>query len=72
MPAIPKPRVLLWTSHAKAKMNFYKLSEGRVRRVLQTPRRTEEGVAPETVAFMQPATMKFSIGRADVKKKEEK
>jgi hypothetical protein len=72
MPAIPKPRVLLWTSHAKAKMHFYKLSEGRVRRVLQTPRRTEEGVAPDTIALMQPAAMKFSMGRGDTKKKDEK
>ena len=72
MPAIPKPKMLFWTSHARAKMHFYKLSEGRVRRVLQTPKRIEEGVAPETVAMMQPATMKFSIGRADVKKKGEK
>ena len=72
MPAIPKPKILLWTSHAKAKMQFYKLSEGRVRRVLQTPRRIEEGIAPDTIAFMQPGTMKYSIGRANAKKKEEK
>ena len=72
MPAIPKPKVLLWTNHARAKMHFYKLSEGRVRRVMQTPKRAEEGVAPNTVALMQPAAMKFSMGRADAKKKEEK
>ena len=58
MPAIPKPKTLLWTSHAKAKMHFYKLSEGRVRRVLQTPRRVEEGVAPDTIALMQPTSFR--------------
>jgi hypothetical protein len=50
--------MLLWTSHAKAKMHFYKLSEGRVRRVLQTPRRVEEGVAPDTIALMQPTSFR--------------
>jgi hypothetical protein len=42
-------------------MHFYKLSEGRVRRVLQTPKRIEEGVAPDTVAMMQPASIKNVI-----------
>lgn len=65
MPAIPKPKVLLWTSHARAKMQFYKLSEGRVRRVLQTPKRIEEGVAPETVAMMQPASLKLNFQRRE-------
>jgi hypothetical protein len=37
-------------------MAFYRLSEGRVRRVLHSPRRTEEGVAPGTIALMQPET----------------
>jgi hypothetical protein len=39
-------------------MNFYRLSEGRVRRVLHAPKRVEEGVAPRTIALMQPASMK--------------
>jgi hypothetical protein len=36
-------------------MRFYKLSESRVRHVLHSPKRIEEGVAPKTVAMMQPA-----------------
>lgn len=41
-------------------MNFYRLSPARVRRVLNAPRRVEEGVAPKTVAMMQPASLKRS------------
>ncbi|MBI4094807.1 MAG: hypothetical protein HY435_01280 [Candidatus Liptonbacteria bacterium] len=37
------------------KMRFYRLSEGRVKRVLHTPKRVEEGIAPKTIAMMQPA-----------------
>lgn len=44
---------LHWTQHAKAKMRYYALSEQRVRRVLKTPSRIEEGIAPETIALMQ-------------------
>jgi len=50
-------------------MRFYKLSQERVRRVLHSPARIEEGVAPKTVAMMQPASIKTSaIGRAGAKK----
>ena len=49
-----------WTYHARDKMAFYKLSEGRVRRVIKTPMRTEEGIAPDTVAVMQPSSLKGS------------
>jgi len=45
---------LLWTNHAIRKMAFYRLSESIVRRVLRNPVRSEEGVAPGTVAMMQP------------------
>ncbi len=44
-----------WTNHVKAKMRFYQLSEQRIRRVLNSPKRTEEGIAPNTVAMMQAA-----------------
>lgn len=47
-----------WTHHACAKMNFYKLSEARVRRVLNAPKRIEEGVAPKTIAMMQPVSLR--------------
>lgn len=50
--------MLHWTQHARMKMNFYRLSPARVRRVLHSPKRVEEGVAPDTVAMMQPVSMK--------------
>ena len=43
-----------WTIHAKDKMRYYKLSESRVKRVINFPKRIEEGVAEDTVAMMQP------------------
>lgn len=36
-------------------MAFYKLSEARVRRIIHSPGRIEEGIAPKTVAMMQSA-----------------
>ncbi len=47
-----------WTNHAQAKMRFYRLSEQRVKRVLNSPKRIEEGIAPNTVAMMQVAGSK--------------
>lgn len=58
MPDFLKPKLLTWTFHAKAKMGFYRLSPARVRRVLNAPKRVEEGVAPKTTAMMQPAALK--------------
>ncbi len=55
-----KSKKLLWTHHAREKMGYYRLSEGRVRRVMNSPKRIEEGVAPKTVAMMQPASMKVT------------
>ncbi len=69
MPFIPKARQVLWTRHAQAKMAFYKLSEQRVARVMHSPKRTEEGVAPKTVAMMQPASIKTMAGRPAFAKK---
>jgi hypothetical protein len=55
---IKKSNTLFWTSHAKAKMRHYGLSESRVKRIIHTPKRIEEGIAPKTVAMMQPAGSK--------------
>lgn len=44
-----------FTNHAQGKMRFYHLSEARVRRVLHSPKRIEEGIAPGTIAMMQGA-----------------
>ena len=42
-----------WTKHSIEKMKYYGLSEQRVKRVLRYPDRTEEGIAPVTIAMMQ-------------------
>jgi len=47
-----------WTNHVFGKMLFYGLTEGRIRRVMASPKRSEEGVAPETIAVMQPGGSK--------------
>ena len=43
-----------WTNHVKAKMRHYGLSEQKIRNVIKRPERTEEGIAENTVAVMQP------------------
>jgi len=44
-----------WTSHVAEKMQQYGIPESRIRRIIRYPARTEEGIAPDTVAVMQPA-----------------
>lgn len=53
MPLIKKPKVIHWTTHARAKMFFYRLSEQKVRSVMHSPKRVEKGIAPETIAFLK-------------------
>jgi hypothetical protein len=60
---IKRPAALEWTLHARAKMNHYRLTPSRVRHVLHSPKRIEEGVAPKTVAMMQPASIKTAGAR---------
>lgn len=43
-----------WTDHAWEKMQYYGISESRIKRIIRFPTRTEEGVAEKTVAVMQP------------------
>ena len=47
-----------WTSHAWMKMQHYGISEQRIKRIVRFPARTEEGVAEDTIAAMQPAGAK--------------
>ncbi len=47
-----------WTSHVFMKMMQYGISESRIKRIIRHPKRTEEGIVPETVAVMQPAGTK--------------
>jgi hypothetical protein len=63
MPFIQRSKQILWTRHARAKMMFYKLSKQRVVRVIHRPLRTEEGVAPKTVAMMQPTAVRSVVPR---------
>lgn len=49
-----------WTLHSIAKMRQYNLSESRVKRVINSPKRKEEGIAPGTIAVMQPNSSKHS------------
>lgn len=46
-----------WTNHVKDKMLYYGISEGLIKRIVRFPRRKEEGVAPRTIAVMQPRTI---------------
>ncbi len=48
----------IWTQHSKYKMNYYKLSESLVKRVIRFPDRIQEGVAENTIAVMKKATSK--------------
>lgn len=64
MPFLKKPVQLQWTVHAKAKMNHYRLTPSRVRHVLHSPKRVEEGIAPNTIAMMQPVSMKI-VGKKE-------
>ena len=48
----------LWTAHVARKMRQYRISEGLVRRIIRTPKRMEEGIAPDTFAAMQTAGYK--------------
>ncbi len=47
-----------WTGHAWEKMQYYGISEGRIKRIIRFPSRIEEGIAENTVAVMQPAGTK--------------
>jgi adenylate cyclase len=40
------------------KMQYYGISEGRVKRIIRFPKRTEEGIVPDTVTVMQPSGAK--------------
>ncbi|MDD5145620.1 MAG: hypothetical protein PHF44_02160 [Candidatus Pacebacteria bacterium] len=54
----PQKEKIVWTTHSKEKMRYYKLSEKRVLNILRRPGRKEEGIAPGTLAAMQPTGTK--------------
>ena len=47
-----------WTNHVKRKMAYYGLSAERIKRILRTPKRAEDGIAENTIAVMQPTGTK--------------
>lgn len=49
-----------WTMHSVQKMRQYGLSENRVKRVINNPKRKELGIAKGTIAVMQPNSSKHS------------
>jgi len=44
---------LYWTRHSREKMQYYRISQNRIKRVLRSPDRKEIGIAPRTIALMQ-------------------
>lgn len=48
----------VFTAHSQYKMQQYGLSEQKVKSVMRNPRRREEGIVPNTVAVMQPPSVK--------------
>ena len=50
-------RQYYWTNHAIGKMKYYGLTAQRIARVIKNPQRKEEGIAENTVAVMQPASI---------------
>ena len=47
-----------WTNHVKEKMVYYGISAALIKRIVRFPKRKEEGIAPGTVAVMQPTSSK--------------
>ncbi len=52
-----------WTNHSLMKMKYYGLSQQRVRRVIKSPVRIEEGIVEKTVACMQPTSTRMKDGK---------
>ncbi|MEI9966421.1 MAG: hypothetical protein WDN67_02060 [Candidatus Moraniibacteriota bacterium] len=52
-----------FTEHARYKMQQYRLSEQKVKGIVRRPRREEKGIAPRTVAVMQPSSTKKEQGK---------
>jgi len=52
------PKDLYWTQHSLLKLRQYNLSVSRIKRILRFPKRKEIGIAPDTIASMQPAGSK--------------
>lgn len=53
----------VFTRHAEYKMKQYGLSEQKVRGVIRHPKRREEGIVKNTIAVMQPVSLKKVDGK---------
>jgi hypothetical protein len=60
-----------WTNHVKDKMGYYRISPSMVKRIVRFPKRTEEGVAPNTVAVMNSRQSMGKLRGKIIKKVEE-
>lgn len=61
-----QPRVsggIEFTRHAEYKMRQYSLSAQKVKNIIRQPKRTQKGIAPRTVAVMQPVSPKTVDGK---------
>ena len=52
-----------WTQHAAFKMKQYCLTAQRILRVVKNPQRVEEGIVKNTIAVMQPASLRTKDGK---------
>ena len=52
-----------WTQHAVIKMKQYGLTAQRILRVVKNPQRLEEGIVKNTIAVMQPASLRTKDGK---------
>jgi hypothetical protein len=52
-----------WTQHAAFKMKQYGLTAQRILRVVKNPQRVEEGIVKNTIAVMQPASLRTKDGK---------
>jgi hypothetical protein len=52
-----------WTQHAVFKMKQYGLTAQRILRVVKNPQRTEEGIVKNTIAVMQPTSLRTKDGK---------
>ena len=59
-----------WTRHIKDKMLFYHISEQKIKSILKSPDRREEGIAPNTSAVMK-RNDKSRLWRDKPKRQEE-
>ena len=52
---MPGSEKYIWTHHSRMKMNYYRLTESRVKRIIRYPVRLEEGIFEGAIAAMSPA-----------------